>query len=263
MLRQVSVITISLNPGATLERTIRSITEQDYPRIEWVVIDGGSTDGSLEVYQRYAKHISVMISEKDKGISDAMNKGLANSSGDAMILLNAGDEFHSADTISRIMDTWDNEKYAWFTGGGEFYSEDGKFLYCRLFNPAIPVIELVANGCKIIHPSTMVSRPLFKKFGGFDLSYKSSMDYELWLRYLANGYEPQLGSFPVSKFYLGGTSGNAIKRYNEDRMARAVHGFLNSSVLERRLLVVAYAKQALAPVKKWGVVFKIKEFLKL
>ena len=99
----VSIITITYNAAATLERTIESIERQDYDRIEYIVIDGASTDGTLQIIQRHMSGISYMISERDSGLYDAMNKGMAAATGDYLWFVNAGDEIFASDTVSRMM----------------------------------------------------------------------------------------------------------------------------------------------------------------
>jgi glycosyltransferase involved in cell wall biosynthesis len=98
----ISVVTVVFNGVDVLEETIRSVLEQTYPRLEYIVIDGGSTDGTLDVIRRYENKISFWSSEKDKGIYDAMNKGLAKVTGDWVNFMNAGDLFYSSDTVTEI-----------------------------------------------------------------------------------------------------------------------------------------------------------------
>ena len=88
---RISVITITYNSAATLEETIRSVTMQDYPALEYVIIDGGSTDGTLDIVQKYKDQIQVVVSEPDKGISDAFNKGIAHATGEIIGIINSDD----------------------------------------------------------------------------------------------------------------------------------------------------------------------------
>ena len=97
-----SIITITYNAESTLEPTIRSVVGQDYPDIEYLIVDGASKDGTMAIAQRYADRIASLVSEPDKGLYDAMNKGLERATGDYVWFLNAGDTIHSADTVSHI-----------------------------------------------------------------------------------------------------------------------------------------------------------------
>lgn len=258
---KISIITISFNPGITLERTINSVISQSYTDIEWIIVDGGSNDGSLEAYKKVQKYIDIIVSEPDKGIADAMNKGLNIASGEAIIYLNAGDEFANADVIKKIVENWDTKKYQWATGGGRFYDEAGSFLYERLMQDEKSQ-NLVNKGCRILHAATILKRETLINAGGFSLKYRSSMDYELWLRLIYSDIFPQILLFPVVKFYLGGMSSNILQRYSEDRKARRLHG-ASKLPLEIRLYLISVFKQILRPVCKVNGIYVLKEWLKI
>ena len=258
---KLSIITISFNPGLSLERTIHSVLSQNYPDMEWIVVDGGSTDGALEFYEKIRKHIFKFVSEPDKGIADAMNKGLRLASGDAVIYMNAGDEFANGKVLEKIVAQWHAESYDWATGDGLVFDKDGNFLYER------PVSNetsegLVRNGCRIMHAATVVKRSTLIEVGGFSTEFKSSMDYELWLRLISNRIFPQLLSFSVAKFYLGGVSGNLLRRYSEERHARKLHGASRLS-LEIKLAAITMLKQIASPMRRFRVTYLLKEWLKL
>lgn len=101
---KVSIITIVYNNVRDIAHTLSSVATQTYPHIEYIVVDGASTDGTLEVIKSYAKHIDILISEKDKGIYDAMNKGLAHATGDYVLFLNSGDELYDDKTVEKVVD---------------------------------------------------------------------------------------------------------------------------------------------------------------
>src|ERR1700761_5977921 len=98
----LSVITIVYNNVRDIERTMLSVLDQSYQNIEYIIVDGASTDGTLDIIKKYGNRIARLISEKDEGIYDAMNKGLAAATGDYVLFMNSGDEFHSADTVSVV-----------------------------------------------------------------------------------------------------------------------------------------------------------------
>jgi glycosyltransferase involved in cell wall biosynthesis len=104
----LSVITVVYNNAAHIERTLRSVIEQTYANIEYIVIDGASTDGTLDLIAKYRDSIKILVSESDKGIYDAMNKGLALATGNYVIFMNSGDEFFSKDTVARVFATAPN-----------------------------------------------------------------------------------------------------------------------------------------------------------
>lgn len=99
----VSIVTVVYNGAATLERTMKSVLEQDYPDIEYIIVDGGSTDGTLELVRRYEDRLAYWVSERDKGIYDAMNKGVALCTGEWVALINA-DDWYEANAVSRVME---------------------------------------------------------------------------------------------------------------------------------------------------------------
>jgi len=101
----LTVITVVYNNARDIERTIQSIVNQTYTNIEYIVIDGKSTDGTLQIIERYKEHIAQLLSEKDKGIYDAMNKGLQLATGDYVIFMNSGDEFFESTTVEKVFDT--------------------------------------------------------------------------------------------------------------------------------------------------------------
>jgi glycosyltransferase involved in cell wall biosynthesis len=98
----LSVITVVYNNAADIERTMLSVVNQTYKGIEYIVVDGGSIDGTLQIIEKYKDRIAKLISEKDKGIYDAMNKGLAIATGDYVLFMNSADEFYSADTVANV-----------------------------------------------------------------------------------------------------------------------------------------------------------------
>ena len=105
-----SIITVTYNAGKVLEDTIQSVVLQTYRNVEYIIVDGGSKDNTLEIARKYHDRISKVISEPDKGLYDAMNKGIALATGDYLCFLNAGDAFYSPDTLQRIVDTIADEK---------------------------------------------------------------------------------------------------------------------------------------------------------
>ncbi|MDD4486999.1 MAG: glycosyltransferase family 2 protein, partial [Proteiniphilum sp.] len=106
-MKHLSVITVTWNAAATLERTIKSVREQSWPFIEHLIIDGGSKDGTLELIDNHAHERLRWVSEPDKGLYDAMNKGVAMATGDYLCFLNAGDTFFTADSVEKMMSTFD------------------------------------------------------------------------------------------------------------------------------------------------------------
>lgn len=169
----VSIITVVYNGEDHLEQAIRSVLDQTYPDIEYIIVDGGSTDGSVPIIRKYAGKLAWWVSEKDKGISDAFNKGLARCRGEIIGILNADDWYEpgtvalavqrmgTADVVFGDIRLWRNEQIDSVVRG----------------NLALLDREMTLN-----HPTVFVRKRCYERFGGFDLHYRCAMDYDLLLR---------------------------------------------------------------------------------
>jgi glycosyltransferase involved in cell wall biosynthesis len=175
---KVSIITTVFNAASELEKTILSVAAQDYPNLEYVIIDGGSTDGTVEVIKKHQRQISYWISEKDRGISDAFNKGVKASTGNFINFQGAGDVLLAKDVVSRMMDNISGTEMILCgrikrqTLEGETIFETGLDFqkWQLLYKMALP------------HQALFVNRNFFDRYGLFDLACKYAMDYELLLR---------------------------------------------------------------------------------
>lgn len=256
---KVTVVTINYNSSFSIQRTINSFLGQDYENLEWVVVDGASSDESLSILTNHLHQIDKFISEKDRGIAHAMNKGLELASGDVVIYMNAGDAFSDEGAISRIIASWRYSDFSWITAGVEVYSESEELIYARAPHDS-SWEDLLKRGCRVTHPSTYVKTSVLKSSGGFSEEFQSSMDYELWLRLVAGGHYPQIVSIVASKFYLGGTSGGLLRRFKEDRLARHKNGFKRWGV-DVSCLIIAVVKIGLGRMFYSKYLYKFKEFL--
>jgi len=173
-----SVITISLDEVASVSRTADSIVGQDYSNFEWIVIDGGSVDGTLEELRRYRSDISYLVSEPDGGIYDAMNKGLQYARGEYVIFMNAGDRFASSDVLAAVDAALKSDL---LVGSLDMIGSD----QIRSFPKVLPGNYLLKN--MLPHQSTFFRRGLFKEFGFFDTSYRIAGDYEMFARLIQSG----------------------------------------------------------------------------
>ena len=136
---KISIVTPNYNCDKFLEETIKSIINQNYPNLEYIIIDGGSTDNSIEIIKKYDKYISYWISEEDSGMYEAIQKGFDKSTGDIMAWLNADDKYHpnALFTIAKIFTQ--NQKINWLTGINSFYNEQGEtFHICLLYTSPSP-----------------------------------------------------------------------------------------------------------------------------
>jgi glycosyltransferase involved in cell wall biosynthesis len=177
----VSVITIVKNGMPFVAETIQSVINQDYESIEYIVIDSVSNDGTVEYVLSYKDKVTKFVSEKDLGIADAFNKGLGLASGDYIMFLNADDKFYKADVISSLASHAERNGYPTFLYGDcEVLGRNTgnkKYIASIKFN-----LDGLLKGLMPPHPSMLVHKSYFKKYGNFDLSFKIAMDFEWFIR---------------------------------------------------------------------------------
>jgi glycosyltransferase involved in cell wall biosynthesis len=180
---KISIVTPSYNQGEFLERTILSVLNQNYPNLEYIIIDGGSTDRSVEIIKKYEKYLTYWVSEKDNGISDAFNKGISHSNGEIIGIINS-DDWYEPEAIKNIVNCYmGNIDKDVFHGDMRFYI-DNRYLFTIKpdTNYKRIKIEMILN-----HPTCFVKRDTYLKYGLFKKDYKIAMDYELMLRFYLLG----------------------------------------------------------------------------
>ncbi|MXV17414.1 glycosyltransferase [Pedobacter sp. HMF7056] len=198
-----------------IEETLKSITQQDYPNLELVVVDGGSTDRTLEIVGRYHKYIAKFISEKDKGQYDAIQKGFNFATGDIFCWLNADDVSFpwSLRTVAKIFK--DHQEVSWLTGIPAFLNEDGslKKIYTNVSAKPTKAIRngwYKQGGYGYLQQESMFWRKeLWRNAGGLDMDYQLAADYELWMRFACHADLWTL-ALPLSAFRLRTTSRSQI-----------------------------------------------------
>lgn len=180
-MKKLSVITITWNAAATLERTLRSVREQSWPHIEHLIIDGGSDDGTLELIGRFANEQLRWVSEPDRGLYDAMNKGAAMAKGDYLCFLNAGDTFFAADTVEKMMLTFEDASAPDILYGETAIVDNaGTFLHMRrLRAPEKLNWKSFRQGMVVCHQAFIVKRELFEPY---NLAYRFSSDFDWSIR---------------------------------------------------------------------------------
>jgi glycosyltransferase involved in cell wall biosynthesis len=173
----VSIITIVYNGEKFIRHAVESVISQTYPRIEYIVIDGGSRDATLSILNEYKDSINHLVSEKDKGISDAFNKGLKIATGDLIGIINA-DDFYEKDTVKLVVNNLGDSAVIY---GNLRLWKSGKPDFILHGNHSFITNEMTIN-----HPTVFVRRSCYEAYGGFDERYKCAMDYDLLLRLYIN-----------------------------------------------------------------------------
>lgn len=202
MLPKLSVITIVYNNAKDIERTMLSVLNQTYRNVEYIVIDGASTDGTLAIIKKYESRLAKLITEKDKGIYDAMNKGLALATGDYVLFMNSGDEIYELTTVEKVFATAANADI--YYGETEMYNENWQSLGRRRHQaPETFTWRSFKYGMSISHQAIYVKRSLTTPY---DLRYKYSADID-WIIKIAKKASSIVNThLYVAKYLVGGMS---------------------------------------------------------
>ena len=208
---KVSIITVVLNNAEYIEECIQSVISQDYENIEYIVIDGGSTDGTIDNIKKYAGKINLWISEPDKGIYDAINKGIGMSGGDIIGILHSDDLYYDKRVISNIVDAFSknvDSVYADLV----YVKRDNPEKVVRYYDSSIFQISKFAYGWMPAHPTFFAKKNIYDKYGSYKADYVIAADYELLVRFYAkfgisHSYLPKV----IVKMRSGGVSTRNVK----------------------------------------------------
>ncbi|MFL9831940.1 glycosyltransferase family 2 protein [Flavobacterium sp. ST-87] len=210
---KVTIITVCYNSSNTIEKTILSIQNQSYKNIEYIVVDGNSKDNTLEIIKKHEDKITKWISEPDKGLYDAMNKGISMATGDLIGILNSDDIFNSESVIEEIVDFHKRYDIDASVGNIVQHKENGKII--RLYSSKYWNPEKLKIGFMPPHPSIFFKKELFDKFGNYDLGFKIGADYELITRFfLKNKIIWKYSGIITTAMLVGGLSSSGSSSYN-------------------------------------------------
>lgn len=172
-----SVITVCYNAEATIEDTIQSVISQTYHHVEYIIVDGASKDRTMDIVNRYREHIAIVVSERDKGLYDAMNKGIGLATGDYLCFLNAGDSFHEDDTLQQMVHSIHTPQLPdVLYGETELVDHEGHFLRMRrLSAPEVLTWKSFRQGMLVCHQAFFPRRDLVIPY---DLRYRFSADFD-------------------------------------------------------------------------------------
>ena len=226
---KISIITICYNSAETIEDTLKSVINQNYPNIEYIIIDGLSKDGTLAIVNQYKNDIDKIVSEKDKGLFDALNKGIEAATGDIIGFLHSDDIFENDNVLTDISNVFKHNKI------DASYSD---LVYVDKYNTKKIIRNWISGeykedffykGWMLPHPTFYVRKEIYKNYGNFNLKLKHAADYEIMLRFI-HKHKIKLGYLPQTtvRMRVGGVSNgdlkNRIKANREDKMAWRING---------------------------------------
>ena len=205
---KISIITVSFNSVKTIEKTILSVLNQTFKDFEYIIIDGGSTDGTVDIIKKYNDKISYWVSEKDNGISDAFNKGIMASSGEIIGIINS-DDWYEPNAIEEVINKYSPFKYDIYISKIRYWINNEKNLILTQNNSKKVLNSLYSP--KLNHPSTFITRKAYNEIGLFNTKYKYAMDYDLILRLYKSGYNAHILDKIISNMKTGGVSCSSDK----------------------------------------------------
>ncbi|MDR3217906.1 MAG: glycosyltransferase [Dysgonamonadaceae bacterium] len=241
----ISIITVTYNAIDDLEQTMQSVFAQTYPNIEYIVIDGGSVDGTINIIRKYNDRLSFWVSEKDKGIYDAMNKGIRQSKGELIGMINAGD-YYEPDAVQVMVEAYNQHPdYAIFHGNINLLNEDGTFFKVKKPNPDLSQFY---KGMSVYHPTLFVQKTVYGTKQNFrenlyNIHFKIAADFDFILRNYLAGTRFYYVDKVIANFKQGGYSVKNKKTTN----------------IECRNILYenGYEKEIVEPLfKKWNAIYR-------
>lgn len=239
LLPKVSIITVVYNDFRGIEYTIRSVMKQTYAELEYIIVDGLSTDGTLDVIDRYREEVSILISEKDDGIYDAMNKGLATATGDYVLFLNSGDELYEDMTLEKVFSSAENADI--YYGETKLIDEERNIIGDRRHKtPKRFDWKSFRYGMNICHQAIYVKRSIAEPY---DLQYQLSADIDWVIRAAKKANKIVNVNQYVAKYLVGGMTQKRHRQSLKERYAifKKYYGtftnMVNHGVIAARLIL--------------------------
>lgn len=248
---KISIITVVWNNKDTIKYAIKSVLNQSYENIEYIIIDGASTDGTVEIVQSYGDKISRFISEPDKGLYDAMNKGINLATGDIVGMLNSDDFYINEFVIEKIVKEFQSKNVDSVFADLVFVKPENIDKTVRYYDSSHFSPKKFAYGWMPAHPTFFVKRKCYEKYGVFKTDYKISADYELLTRFLAkNKISYSYIKKPIVKMRMGGASTSGIKS-NYILNKEIIRACKENGIYTNWLMVLSkYPKKILGLLKK-------------
>jgi glycosyltransferase involved in cell wall biosynthesis len=246
---KVSIITVCYNSANTIEKTILSVKNQTYNDIEYIIVDGNSKDTTVSIIKKHESIISKWITESDKGLYDAMNKGIMMTTGDIIGILNSDDVFNNESVIEEVVNFHESNTIDASVGNIVQHKENGKII--RLYSSKYWNPEKLRIGFMPPHPSIFFKKDLFDKFGNYELGFKIGADYELITRFfLKNNIVWKYSGITTTAMLVGGLSSSGSSSYKlitkEIQKALSMNGLkFSSSKIKMRFFwkIVGFLKR--------------------
>lgn len=208
---KISIITVVYNGVKHIEQCIQSVLNQNYPNLEYIIIDGGSTDGTQDIIMKYNSSIAYWVSEKDTGIYNAMNKGWKKASGEIIAILNA-DDYYLEGALKSVSCFFDQTNADIIYGNMTKLRVIGGTPY---FREEFPNLDKMEESMGVFHPSTFVKRRVYQKLNGYNEEYQLSSDYDFFLRAYKRNFTFKYLNVNTSVFRIGGVSNTNCLSYKE------------------------------------------------
>ncbi|MCL4273421.1 MAG: glycosyltransferase [Anaerolineales bacterium] len=247
----VSIVTPSFNQAAYLEETIQSVLAQDYPRIEYIVIDGGSTDGSVGVIQKYQSSLAFWVSEQDKGQTDAINKGFNRAKGDILAWINSDDTYNPKAVGEAVLYLMENPDVAMVYADCDFIDEQGRVI--GKFASRQTDYQKLRKGYVHIPQQTMFFRAKYwKEVGPLDPSFYFAMDYDLWVRIAARAPIKYLPGRTWANFRIHTSSKTNVNDERGWKEMLRVH-YRDGGSFFAPIVAKYYLRKIIGPLWKWRI----------
>jgi len=210
MLR-ISVITAVFNRSETVGQSLESVLAQTWHNVEHIVIDGGSTDGTMGIVETYRDRLALIVSERDRGIYDALNKGLTRSTGDVVGFMHSDDFYADERVLERVAEAFENADVEGVYGDLDYVAKDDPRRIIRRWRSGRYTPARLAWGWMPPHPTLYLRRSVIEQWGGFDTNFSIGADYDAMLRYLSRG-QIRLAYIPkvLVKMRIGGESNRSV-----------------------------------------------------
>ncbi len=239
---KISVVTAVFNRAATVADALASVRGQTCADVEHIVIDGASTDGTVPILQAHKAQLAVLVSEPDRGIYDALNKGIRRASGDVVGFLHADDLFESPDALACVAEAFSDPAIDAVYGDLVYVREHDPSQVVRYWRAGAFVPGCLARGWMPPHPTFYVRRSVYERLGLFDTRFRIAADYESILRFLGiGGVRPRYLPQVLVRMRLGGVSNRSLRsmarKSREDYAAMQLHGIGGLQALVRKNLI--------------------------